>query len=77
MTFSKSNNQNSFDNVMQISLKKEPEKELIFNTQDIETSYIIDAENIQDFKLFLLSKFDVLDEDYIYISNSIPAKSII
>lgn len=37
---------------MQISLKKEPEKDIIINTQDIETSYIIDDENIQEFKLF-------------------------
>ena len=73
---SKYNNQKPIDNVMKISLKKEPEKEPISNPQDIEDSYFIDVENIQEFKLFLLSKFDVFDEDYIYITNSIPAKRL-
>ena len=73
---SKYNNQNSVENVTKISLKKEPGKELISNPQDIETSYIIDVENIQDFKLFLLSKFEVFDEDYIYVSDSIPVKRL-
>ena len=73
---SKYNNQNSVENVMKIALRKEPEKEIISNQQDIETSYIIDVENIQDFKLFLLSKFEVFDEDYIYTSDSIPVKRL-
>ena len=74
--YNNNSNQNSIDNVMKISLRKEPQKDQILNSQDIETSYIIDAENIQDFKLFLLSKFEVFDEDYIYISNSIPVKRL-
>ena len=76
IAINKNNNKNLIENNIQISLKKEPEKDVIINTQDIEASYIIDAENIQEFKLFLLSKFDVFDEDYIYISKSIPAKRL-
>ena len=57
-----------------ISLRKIPE--LPPNQQDIESSYIIEAKNIQEFKLFLLSKLEVFDEDYIFNSNSIPAKRL-
>jgi hypothetical protein len=55
-----------------ISLKKYQEQTL--NTQDIESSYIIDVKNIQEFKLYLKTKLEIFDEDYLYISNSIPAK---
>ena len=55
-----------------ISLKKYQEQTL--NTQDIESSYIIDVKNIQEFKLYLKTKLEIFNEDYLYISNSIPAK---
>ena len=57
-----------------ISLKKYQEQAQ--NPLDIESSYIIDTENIKEFKLFLITKLEVFDEDYIYFSNSIPAKRL-
>ena len=69
-----SSNKNNNNNINQICLKKIPE--LSQNPQDIESSYIIEAKTIQDFKLFLLSKLEVFDEDFIYLSNSIPAKRL-
>ena len=68
-----SSNDNNKDKVNDnISLKKYQEQTL--NTQDIESSYIIDVKNIQEFKLYLKTKLEIFDEDYLYISNSIPAK---
>lgn len=66
-----SNNNNNNNN---ISLKKYQEQAQ--NPLDIESSYIIDTENIKEFKLFLITKLEVFDEDYIYFSNSIPAKRL-
>ena len=68
---SSTNNNNNNNN---ISLKKYQEQAQ--NPLDIESSYIINTENIQEFKLFLISKLEVFDEDYIYFSNSIPAKRL-
>ena len=66
-----SNNNNNNNN---ISLKKYQEQAQ--NPLDIESSYIIDTENIKEFKLFLITKLEVFDEDYIYFSNSIPEKRL-
>ena len=66
---SKNNNNNNI-----IHLKKGQIS--IQNQQDIESSYIIDVENIKELKIYLLSKFEVFDEDYMFISNSIPAKRL-
>ena len=72
---SKYNNKLDSENINNnISLRKPPEQ--ITNPQDIESSYIIDVETIKDFKLFLLSKFEVFDEDYIYFSKSIVSKRL-
>ena len=72
---SKYNNQESTNNNSnQIGLKKGIQ--VVQNLQDIESSYIIDVENIKELKIYLLSKFEVFDEDYMYISNSIPAKRL-
>ena len=73
---SKYNNNESTNNNNnnQITLKKGPL--MAQNLQDIESSYIIDIENIKELKIYLLSKFEVFDEDYMYISNSIPAKRL-
>ena len=67
-------NANNNNNGNKIALKKYPDQAI--NPQDIESSYIIDAENIQEFKLFIVSKSEVFDEDYIYFANSIPAKRL-
>ena len=60
--------------VNKINLKKPLTSPISPNPLDIESAYIIDAENIQEFKLYLLSQIQVFDEDYIFFSNSIPAK---
>ena len=67
-------NANNNNNGNKIALKKYPDQAI--NPQDTESSYIIDAENIQEFKLFIISKSEVFDEDYIYFANSIPAKRL-
>ena len=71
---SNTNTNNKNDNNDNISLKKYQIQSL--NPQDIESSYIIDVENIQELKLFLKTKLEIFDEDYLYISNSIPAKRL-
>ena len=68
------NANNNNNNGNKIALKKYPDQAI--NPQDTESSYIIDAENIQEFKLFIISKSEVFDEDYIYFANSIPAKRL-
>ena len=69
-----SNTNSNNNNNNNISLKKYQEQAQ--NPLDIESSYIIDTENIKEFKLFLITKLEVFDEDYIYFSNSIPAKRL-
>ena len=71
---SNTNSNNNNNNNNNISLKKYQEQAQ--NPLDIESSYIIDTENIKEFKLFLITKLEVFDEDYIYFSNSIPAKRL-
>ena len=41
---------------------------------DIETNYIIDIDNINKFKEYLLKKFEVFDDDFLYYSMNIPLK---
>ena len=41
---------------------------------EIETDYIIDADNINKFKEYLLKQFEVFDDDFLYYSMNIPAK---
>ena len=44
------------------------------SSNDIETNYIIDVDNINKFKEYLLKKFEVFDEDFLYYSMNIPLK---
>ena len=55
---------NSFYNGI---LKQESENE-------IETDYIIDAENINIYKEYLIRQFEVFDDDFLYYSMNIPAR---
>ena len=41
---------------------------------EIETDYIIDADNINSLKDYLLKQFEVFDDDFLYYSMNIPAK---
>ena len=44
------------------------------NGNEIETDYIIDADNINSLKDYLLKQFEVFDDDFLYYSMNIPAK---
>ena len=72
--FKKNEVSNMPNQVNKINLKKPLTSPISPNPVDIESAYIIDAENIQEFKLYLLSQIQVFDEDYVFFSNSIPAK---
>ena len=41
---------------------------------DIESSYIIDVENMIKFKEYLLKQFEIFDDDYLYYTMTIPAR---
>ena len=44
------------------------------NGNEIESDYIIDADNINSLKDYLLKQFEVFDDDFLYYSMNIPAK---
>jgi hypothetical protein len=41
---------------------------------DIETDYIIDVDNIAHYKAYLLKKFEVFDDDFLYYTMNVPVK---
>ena len=59
---------NKEESKTKIEEKKEEKKD------DIETNYIIDLENINKFKEYLLKQFEIFDDDYLYYTMNIPAK---
>ena len=65
-------NINSFINKEESKTKIEEKKEE--KKDDIETNYIIDLENINKFKEYLLKQFEIFDDDYLYYTMNIPAK---
>ena len=55
-------------------IKNEEKKEEKKTDIDIESSYIIDVENMIKFKEYLLKQFEVFDDDYLYYTMTIPAR---
>ena len=56
------------------NLSKNKDINLSDSINEIESNYIIDIDNMEQFKQYLLKQFEVFDEDYIYYSNNIPVK---
>jgi len=46
----------------------------INESNNIETNYIIDADNMEKYKDYLLKQFEIFDDDFIYYSMHIPQK---
>ena len=46
----------------------------INESNNIETNYIIDADNMEKYKDYLLKQFEIFDDDFLYYSMHIPQK---
>ena len=46
----------------------------INESNNVETNYIIDADNMEKFKDYLLKQFEIFDDDFLYYSMHIPQK---
>ena len=67
-------NINEIAKINQINRKDILIKNTNSNKDEIESNYIIDADNITKFKEYLLNQFEIFDDDFLYYTMSIPVK---
>ena len=60
--------------INQINRKDILTKNTNANKDEIESNYIIDADNITKFKEYLLNQFEIFDDDFLYYTMSVPVK---
>ena len=67
-------NINEMTKINQINRKDILTKNTNANKDEIESNYIIDADNITKFKEYLLNQFEIFDDDFLYYTMSVPVK---